>query len=169
MPSCGSNGVIHDIGGTNSAANGINDRGQIVGASLTASESFHAVLWQGGVIYDLGTLGGESSTAFAINNRGQVVGESQTAAGDTQRLPVEARDHTGGAFTCSVAGSINNRGQVVGANFITSSGQSRAFVWQDGVMTALDESDGSSSALGINARGDIAGQILPTGAVLWAR
>ena len=74
----------------------------------------------------------------------------------------------GGAFTFSVTGSINNRGQVVGANF-TSSGQSRAFAWQDGVMTALDESEGSSSALGINARGDIAGQILPTGAVLWAR
>ena len=68
----------------------------------------------------------------------------------------------GGAFTFSVAGSINNRGQVVGANFM-SSGQSRAFVWQDGVMTALDDSDGSSSALGINARGDIAGQILPAG------
>ncbi len=50
-----------------------------------------------------------------------------------------------------------------------SSGQSRGFVWQDGVMTALDDSEGSSSGLGINARGDIAGQILPAGAVLWTR
>jgi hypothetical protein len=36
-------------------------------------------------------------------------------------------------------------------------------------MTALDESEGSSQPSGINARGDISGQILPAGAVLWTR
>jgi probable HAF family extracellular repeat protein len=131
------------------------------------------VLWQDGVAYDLGTLRGESSTAFAINNRGQVVGQSETAAGETHAFLWEdgvMRDlgTLGGAFTFSVATSINNRGQVVGEN-VTSQGHSRAFLWQDGVTTPLDESEGSSSAHGINPRGDIAGQILPAGAVLWTR
>jgi hypothetical protein len=36
-------------------------------------------------------------------------------------------------------------------------------------MTALDDSEGSSSAPGINAPGQIAGQILLAGAVLWTR
>jgi probable HAF family extracellular repeat protein len=63
-----------------SSANGVNDRGQIVGWSEDpASEaSIHAVLWSpSGVIRDLGTLPGDAlSDALKINFFGQVIGMS---------------------------------------------------------------------------------------------
>src|SRR5215217_3172364 len=41
-----------------SYANGINDLGQVVGESRTASSRAHAFLWQNGKMRDLGTLPG---------------------------------------------------------------------------------------------------------------
>ena len=67
------------LGGASSVAIAINNRGQVVGESSTATGESHAFLWQKGTMTDLGTLGGASSVAGAINNRGQVVGNSLTA------------------------------------------------------------------------------------------
>jgi probable HAF family extracellular repeat protein len=77
-------GKVTDLGmlpgGYFSAAYGINDRGQVVGWSTSAtSGADHASLYDYGVMTDLGMLpGGNSSTASAINNRGQIVGYSGT-------------------------------------------------------------------------------------------
>ena len=63
------------LGGWSSAAVAINDRGQIVGTSVTKTKNgdgdpvSHAFLWQNGKMRDLGTLGGWSSAAVAINDR----------------------------------------------------------------------------------------------------
>ena len=74
------------LGGGNSRAYGINDAGQVVGQSYTASGEERAFLWQAGVMTDLGTLGGDYSEACAINNAGQVVGQSNNGAfGDYYR------------------------------------------------------------------------------------
>src|SRR6516165_404454 len=65
--------------GGSSVATGINDRGQVVGYSLIpAVQEVHAVLWDAGVMTDLGILPGYegASEAQGINNAGQVVGES---------------------------------------------------------------------------------------------
>ena len=66
-----------------SAANGVNDLGQVVGWSTTSPVSFegvpvHAVIWSAsGGITDLGTLPGKmSSSALKINLFGQVIGSS---------------------------------------------------------------------------------------------
>src|SRR5438094_1156926 len=74
------------LGGTYSAAQAINNRGEIVGESSTASGELHAFLWQDGTgtMIDLGTLGGTSSSARGINEPGQVVGSSTTASGEAR-------------------------------------------------------------------------------------
>jgi probable HAF family extracellular repeat protein len=65
--------------GAYSYANDLNDHGQVVGTSTTASGDPHAFLWKRGTMRDLGTLGGHESFAGEINDLGQVAGGSETA------------------------------------------------------------------------------------------
>jgi probable HAF family extracellular repeat protein len=101
------NGVVADLGTLSgsdpsdpnfwhhcSAANGVNDRGQVVGWSNTGSapqifclaDNIHAVLWSNTKkikIQDLGTLPGDTaSLAMKINLLGQIIGNSGTASVD---------------------------------------------------------------------------------------
>jgi probable HAF family extracellular repeat protein len=73
-------------GGYESIAYGINNRGQVVGYSTTASGEYHAFLWEDGEMTDLGTLGGAYSVAYGINSRGQVVGYSASASGENHAV-----------------------------------------------------------------------------------
>ncbi|MBV8903092.1 MAG: HAF repeat-containing protein, partial [Acidobacteriia bacterium] len=73
-----SNGQITDLGP--GAAFGINDLGQVTGASGSTG---HAFLYSNGQMQDLGTLGGSYSAGSGINNAGQVTGESSTSTGAT--------------------------------------------------------------------------------------
>jgi probable HAF family extracellular repeat protein len=71
------------LGGSYSAAWGINNRGQVVGFSNNTASccDIHAFLWEDGQMTDLGTLpGGDWSAASGINSRGQVAGSSNTAS-----------------------------------------------------------------------------------------
>ncbi|MBI5747805.1 MAG: hypothetical protein HZA00_01680 [Nitrospinae bacterium] len=60
-------------GGNQSYAYGINNSGQVVGSAFTEAGYYHAFLYSGGVMQDLGTLGGTHSFASGINDSGQVV------------------------------------------------------------------------------------------------
>src|SRR5512143_2153225 len=69
------------LGGNNSQAWAINNRGDVVGQSGTVSGRTHAVLWRNGRIVDLGTLpGGTDSYARDINDNGDIVGYSTARA-----------------------------------------------------------------------------------------
>ena len=57
------------LGGTYSYSGGIGPSGQIVGHStLSGNASYHAFLYSGGVMTDLGTLGGTDSWAMVVNS-----------------------------------------------------------------------------------------------------
>ena len=84
------------LGGLNSIAYGVNDKGQVVGAAQTAvpngedfcgfnaygdAKSSAACLpfvFQNGVMTKLPTLGGPNGVAFSINNRSEAVGWAET-------------------------------------------------------------------------------------------
>jgi probable HAF family extracellular repeat protein len=76
-----------------SQANGINDRGDIVGwSNLGTYGGEHATIWNGTTPTDLGTLGGFDqsipSVATSINNRGDVVGWSGTATSNDPQATI---------------------------------------------------------------------------------
>jgi probable HAF family extracellular repeat protein len=147
----------------------INDRGQIVGQSATASGRQHGFIWQRGVATDLGTLGGADSKALAINDRGEVVGVSNTANGPDAffvwrrgvmtRLPVPGVVDIQYCFA-----RINNGGQVAG-NYLSdepppsgSGRPSRLFFWDRGVLSDLGDLGGDDVWVdGLNDRGQVVG------------
>jgi len=167
-------------GDSASAATAINARGQVVGISGECDQAVgrftarHAVLWYKGTVTELPNLGGESwHTPTAINERGDVVGFSNppgdangefiahaflwTRKDGIRDLGTLPGDLLSVAPCCD---TVNNRRQVV--RFSIGATGPRAFLWQDGVMTDLNDLAPGSPlyllfAQAINARGEIAG------------
>lgn len=156
-------------GDTQGNANWINDRGQAVGFSLTPDcGPFHVLLWENGMVTDLGGLGGTFNNAISINNRGQVCGVSNLPGDVTghaylwqKSFGMKDLGTLPGDFS-SWAWAMDNQGRVVGQS-CDESGNCRAFLWQNDVMRDLNSliADESSWFLpvaeGVNARGEITG------------
>jgi probable HAF family extracellular repeat protein len=157
-----------------SVAVGINDNGQVVGASgacapLSPSIGAHALLWQNGSPINLSSFGGErNNVAFAINRQGQIVGFSGLPGDTTAHaflwqngMMTDLSTLSGDVF--SLAFSINDNGQVVGES-CNAKGTCRAFLWQNGAgMLDLNTLVASGtlrllSAQDINHQGQIVGQ-----------
>jgi probable HAF family extracellular repeat protein len=62
-------------------ATGLNNSGQVVGycVNYTGTATYHAFLYSGGQMQDLGTFGGADSAATGINDAGVVVGSANAA------------------------------------------------------------------------------------------
>lgn len=162
------NGTMHDLGflGTGeSGIVGLNDGGQVAANIIVPGNVMHAALWTDGVLLDLGTPAGQvTSQVGALNNRGQVVGYSSGPLGTRGFLWEDGTftdlgDLGGGA---TFAYLINDAGQVAGFSR-TASGKFHGFLWSKGRMQDLSEGpsgspcDCISSAIGLNARGQVVG------------
>ncbi len=149
-------------------ANAVNSAGQSAGYSSTSADQvvdpgdvFRAILWQNGQASDLGDLGGGTAVAQGINQDGVVVGASTRSAGivfkpflwdgSMRELPTLGGANGG-------ATDVNRARQVVGGAD-DAQGRTRAFLWQNNLITDLGSltSDGTSTALAINEAGQIAG------------
>jgi probable HAF family extracellular repeat protein len=128
------------LGGDFSAAQDINEKDQIVGASFTAGDQLHAFVWKDGVMKDIGTLGGSTSRALAINEKGHVVGGSTPRADNFDEVafvwPGKGKLIRLGALPgdrASQANDINDDGTIVGQSGATP----RAVIWRDRKIEAL--------------------------------
>jgi probable HAF family extracellular repeat protein len=167
----------------------INDFGQAVGISGSCGNTIlpgltagpHAVVWESdGSVHDLGNLGGTvnpamlgvGNGALGINNRGQITGVS-ALKGDTTFHPFLWTKEEGmrdlGVLPGDLVGAglaINKNGEIVGASISApgpASGNPRAFLWRNGVMTDLNDLVQANAplyllqAFSINDAGEIAG------------
>ncbi len=147
------------LGASSAVAFSINNNNQVAGGSWTAGDaSFHASLYSGGTITDLGISG----MARAINDNGQVVGQFGANYG-----LIHAFLYSGGSMTDlgtlnatlneSSACGINDSGQVVGYADYNGSSYFHAFLYSGGTMTDLSKLGGMDAGCGINNSGEVVG------------
>ena len=155
-------------------ANGLNNRGQIVGTSNVpppaphVMESTAAQLYEDGIVTNLGSLGGYISAANGINDRGEIVGYSDTGPDTTS--PLHAFLYRDGKMTDlgtfggqnSDAVAINSHGVITGAAALpptSTTTPEHAFIYRSGRMIDLGVvgSDVSSSGWAINDYDEVVG------------
>lgn len=165
------------MGGPDSWAVFVNDRGQVAGTSYTSdvidpntgTPPVGVFLWENGKMKDLGNLGGDNGLLGAygivsgLNNRGQVVGW-MVVTGDQFNHAFLGNGKTlsdlgtlGGNF--SLAEGINDAGEVTGVATLPGDLTNHGFLWRNGVMTDLGTLGGDpcSAALSVNSKGQVVG------------
>jgi probable HAF family extracellular repeat protein len=186
-------GVMTDLGALDdsysSAVGSMNDRGWSTGQSETGETDpafnfplFHAVLWKGTKMVDIGTLpGGNTSIGISVNNAGQVVGFGNNDVPDPYALfPTATQMRTfmwqhgeiqdigtlGGPDAAPGPGCNNQRpGVIVGGSYTSfvpnaASGVPtiHPFLWDNGTMTDLGSLGGThAEAQCTNNRGQVIG------------
>ncbi|HWW16691.1 MAG TPA: hypothetical protein VN310_18670 [Candidatus Dormibacteraeota bacterium] len=164
------------LGGPDSCAYFINQRGQIAGMSFTNSiinpstgfPTTHPFVWDGKHMLDVGSLGGTLALGAGIvplNDNGVMTGYSNLA-GDAIVHPFVWTNSKGMRDLGTLGGdngsseSINNAGMIVGAADLPGSQTHDAFLWtKQAGMKDLGTQDGDpcSHALSINSSGQIVG------------
>jgi probable HAF family extracellular repeat protein len=154
---------LGDLGGGFSFSEDMNDRGQVVGYSITSDGEPHAFLSSpAGGMSDL-MPESDFSVAFGVNHRGQVVLNRTAASGEGEAIvwsphrPVRILPTLGGERTSALG--INNHGQVVGWSELTN-GDQHAFLWTPGDDNLRDLGTlggAQSAASDINESGEVVG------------
>ena len=147
------------LGGNESYAAGVNDRGQIAGSALNAvadpysffgvftalsanSTQTRAFLWQKNKMTDIGTLGGPDAEGVFINRRGQIAGDSYTNdvpnadSGIPTDLPFlwtpGKKMQNLGSFSgdeINTDEGLNDKGEVIGSLFLAGDQSAHPYLW----------------------------------------
>lgn len=176
------------LGGPDSVAFFVNERGQVAGTSdvdfasnvVTGGPTVHPFLWQHGKMIDLvahapaGMFGGTYGSVSGLNNQGQVTGTMNLTGDLTWRSflwgqgAITDLGTLGGVITA--AEGLNNAGHVVGRSDVTTICEAcppdnqkqlhHPFIWKNGVMTDLGILPGDTvgTALSVNAMDQVVGQ-----------
>lgn len=164
-PFIASNGTITylgTLGGPYAKGNAINNAGDAVGYSHTASGDWHAFAYHAGSgMTDLGTLGGTYSIALDINDRGDILGQSTTASGEYHIFLYSNGVMTDLTTTAGIAGSpdllnlrFSSSGKIFGTYSVFDGNYHNdliSFVYDFHHLTTYED----TQVLGINARGDM--------------
>jgi probable HAF family extracellular repeat protein len=169
---------LHTLGGPDSTAWIINDRGEVAGESFisytanasTGVPTVDPFFWspEGGKMIDLGGLGGTCGWTVWLNNQGQVVGFSNPPGDQTEHPFIWSKSQgmvdlflnggLGGTF--GHPDWINDVGEVVGYATIQEGDEDgHGFLWRNGVITDLGTvgTDPDSEGGSINLAGQIVG------------
>lgn len=136
---------------TDTRANGINARGDIVGLYYDAARTGHGYLLHKGVFSTIDVPGAALTAAFSLNSRGDIVGRFMDADGtDHGFLLSEGKftpiDYPGASGTW--ARGINNAGDIVGSHFNTD-GSEHGFVFRDGTFHTVNVPNSDCSHVGM--------------------
>jgi len=174
------NGKMQDLGtlgGPDTWAVFVNDRGQVAGTSYTSDVAdpntgtppVGVFLWENGKMKDLGNLGGNNgllgaySIVNALNNHGQVTGLMVAPDDQSVRAFLWNGERLSDLGTLggssSDAEGINDAGEVAGVANLPGDQANHGFLWRNGVMTDLGTLGGDpcSAALSINSKGQVVG------------
>lgn len=143
-------------------ANGINDRGEIVGVYQSAAPGEHSFLLKANKYSTLIFPGSRETAAEDINNSGEVVGGFPDAHGTHGFVYLE----NVGVFTTALSASggtvtalrgVNNGGQIVGGWF-DNQGNEHPFLYMAGAIHPIVIPGATSASVnGINDRGQVVG------------
>ncbi len=165
------------LGGTYSEGWGINDAGQIAGASYISGETYRAFRYtgtpgSGGTMADLGALTAGQTLGYGINGSGQVAGTTYPSNAPPHAFRYSGTPGAGGAlvnldpggtFFSSYGRAVNDAGQVAGYAEPAGGSNFHAFRYtgtpgSGGAMVDLGTLGGNESrGWGINNAGQVAG------------
>ena len=171
------------LGGNQSLAGAINQRGQVIGVAANTTPDAYSLfgwatetrgfIWEKGVMRDLGTLGGADTSPSFINERGQVAGVSYANFDPPPDpflcgFPITTHPFfwqdgnmldigtLGG--TCASTASINNRGQVAGTSNLLGDEILHPFLWEPGKLQDLGTFGGTFGVANwLNDAGEVTG------------
>lgn len=168
---------LGSLGGTNRTdAFAMNDNNQVVGTSrLTSSTSSNRAAWFTGTsVINLATTGfaADSSNATGINNSNVIVGNGKLT-GDAQNQPLVFNGFGGASKLTLLPGdtggnarAISDNGVIVGHTNLLTADTQKAVAWigtsstpipLQGITITAPNTQGGSSAQGVNENGEIVG------------